>query len=89
MLDGVLAVNASNSDDDGNVWLVGNKLTYADLAFLTWNNMLKHKDSEWADEWDPSKYPHFVRWWDAMNARPTVQKVFADKAQIKASLSSE
>lgn len=58
-------------------WLVGDKCTYADLAFVTWNLQIpffmESRTGEHA--WKPEEFPHFVRWQNAMLARPSVAKV--------------
>ncbi|KAE8381387.1 glutathione S-transferase [Aspergillus bertholletiae] len=49
-------------------WLVGDKCTYADLAFVI-------RTDEHA--WNPEEFPHFTRWQNAMVARPSVAKVIS------------
>ncbi|PWY74298.1 thioredoxin-like protein [Aspergillus heteromorphus CBS 117.55] len=48
-------------------WLVGEKCTYADLAFVMWNMQITFFMGE--------EFPHFTRWQKAMLARGAVQKV--------------
>lgn len=58
-------------------WLVGDKCTYADLAFVMWNSQvpffMQSRTGEYA--WRPEEFPHFSRWQNAMLARPAVAKV--------------
>ena len=59
----------------GKEWLVGDKCTYADLAFVMWNSNVPFfmKDHGWnADE-----YPNFKRWQEAMMARDSLKKVMS------------
>ncbi|KAJ5938240.1 glutathione S-transferase [Penicillium verhagenii] len=60
-------------------WLVGDKCTYADLAFVMWNMQIAFfmagREGEYA--WRPEEYPHFTRWQNAMLARPSLQRVIS------------
>lgn len=58
-------------------WLVGDKCTYADLAFVMWNTHIGHILKDAKDPWDPTKYPNFTRWQDAMLARDSVKHVLS------------
>ncbi|KAE8167856.1 glutathione S-transferase Ure2-like protein [Aspergillus tamarii] len=54
-------------------WLVGDKLSYADFAFVAWQNGAK---SMLADEgFDSDKFPHVAAWLERMNSRPTVKRL--------------
>lgn len=70
VLDGVLATSE---------WLVGDKCTYADLAFTMWNAQVAFfmggRGGEHA--WDPDAFPHFVRWQNACLGRDSVKKVLS------------
>lgn len=70
VLDGVL----SKRD-----WLVGNKCTYADLIFVTWNMQITFFMGSRTGEhaWKPEEFPHFTRWQNAMMARPSAQKMMS------------
>lgn len=56
-------------------WLVGDKCTYADLAFVAWQR--------WAPKYGGEdiyqKFPSVGAWVKRMEARPTVQKVYKDQ----------
>ncbi|OJJ50262.1 hypothetical protein ASPZODRAFT_59490 [Penicilliopsis zonata CBS 506.65] len=58
-------------------WLVGDKCTYADLAFVPWNLQIPFVMSSREGEhaWDAEQFPHFTRWQTAMLDREAVQKV--------------
>lgn len=56
-------------------WLVGDKCTYADLAFIAWQR--------WAPRFSGddiyAKYPRVGAWMKRMEARPTVKNVYDDQ----------
>ena len=63
----------------GKQSLVGNKITYADLAFVTWHSLVPFILQE--DKIDiEGKYPNYHRWMESMLARPAVKKTMEDKA---------
>ncbi|ROV94363.1 hypothetical protein VPNG_09409 [Cytospora leucostoma] len=70
VLDGVLAKSE---------WLVGNKCTYADLAFTMWNVQIAFFMSSRTGEhaWKPDDFPHFTRWQNACLSRDSVKKVLS------------
>lgn len=59
----------------GRSWLVGDKCTYADLAFVMWNLQIAYVMKDAKEPWDVAKYPHFQRWMEAMQARPSLKHV--------------
>lgn len=59
-------------------WLVGNKCTFADLAFVTWHEMVPFIDAEGTID-VKGKYPDYDKWMETMMARPAVKKVLEDK----------
>jgi glutathione S-transferase len=65
-------------DDQGNVWLIGNKITYVDLMFANWNgaaSMFMQMSGKTKEDWDPeTQFPRFWNWQSAMMARPSFQK---------------
>lgn len=65
-------------------WLVGDKCTYADLAFTAWNSQLplvmsNRKGKE--DEWKPDEFKHFTRWQNACMSRDSVKKALQHQAE--------
>lgn len=63
-------------------YLVGDKATYADLSFVPWYQLpfiFKDVKVDWAGE-----YPNFYAWFERLQARPSVQKVVADKEAANA-----
>lgn len=59
-------------------WLVGDKLTFADLAFIPWQNAAQKFFSE--EGFDQNEFPHVRRWLNRMNERPIV-KDLAEKQE--------
>ncbi|KAF9889450.1 hypothetical protein FE257_007352 [Aspergillus nanangensis] len=56
-------------------WLVGGKLSYADFAFVSWQNIAQ---GMLADEgFKADEFPHVAAWMERMNSRPKV-KVLID-----------
>ena len=55
-------------------WLVGDKCTYADLSFVTWSHVAKGLVQELGMSDITVKFPHYVRWLEAMEARQPVRE---------------
>ena len=56
-------------------WLVGDKCTYADLAFVMWNAQLDYIMQ--GHGWNIADYPNFKRWQEAMLARDSLKKAMS------------
>ena len=71
VLNGVLAEQKQKySDGTDGPWLVGNKMSYADIAFVPWQaiaNILLTKD-----EYDDGNYPYVKEWMGKMMAREKI-----------------
>ncbi|KAI0521185.1 glutathione S-transferase [Xylaria bambusicola] len=65
VLDGVL---------EGREWLVGEKITYADLAFVPWNDIL-HQCIPMPEEDRFINFPNVKAWHERMTSRPSWQKL--------------
>ncbi|CAG8909685.1 unnamed protein product [Penicillium egyptiacum] len=71
----------------GRQWLVGNKCTFADLAFVPWQNMIgmilqdKNAEGEFA-----RSFPNVQAWMERMKQRPAVIKVLQDKENAMAEM---
>ncbi|EER38131.1 glutathione transferase [Histoplasma capsulatum H143] len=63
-----------NTALDGKQWLVGDKCTYADLAFLPWNNRLNMLLETPAGEDPLAPYPNVQAWQHRMEARESWKK---------------
>lgn len=58
-------------------WLVGDKCTYADLAFMPWQRWATRyaTNPETLDE----EFPYAAEWFERLSQRPSVKKAFADQ----------
>ncbi|KAF4313874.1 putative glutathione s-transferase protein [Botryosphaeria dothidea] len=66
----------SHLKKQGTPYLIGDKFTYADLAWIPWQNIY----SVIADDWDwQTECPEFAAWHKRMNERPAVKSVYAKK----------
>ena len=63
----------------GTEYLVGNKCTYADLAFVTWHNAVPFITGEDGKIDIEGKYPTYHAWMKRMWDRPAVKKTLDDK----------
>ena len=54
-------------------WLVGNKLSYADLAFIPWQTIIGKVLEK--SEYNEDNFPHLKEWLSKMTTRETVKKV--------------
>jgi glutathione S-transferase len=68
-------------------YLVGNKLTIADMSFVLWNTALPEllEDSDAAQEVKNLK--NFVRWQAAVLAHPSVEKASTTREKVLAAAS--
>ncbi|KAL8896147.1 MAG: hypothetical protein Q9207_007850 [Kuettlingeria erythrocarpa] len=78
VLDAALAQSKSG-------WLVGDKCTYVDLSFFTWDEqigpiMAAVPDSGWRED----EFPNWKKWHERMGERKAVKKVVEDKAKMLA-----
>lgn len=74
VLDGHLAQQKQKygGDADGP-WLVGNKCSYADIAFIVWQSVAGHALGK--DEYDEDSFPHLKEWLGNMAKREKVKVV--------------
>ncbi|KAK5165726.1 uncharacterized protein LTR77_008649 [Saxophila tyrrhenica] len=74
----VLGVIDAHLSKTGNEYLVGNKISYADLMFIPWNAFAPGmvKDFDWK-----TQYPKCYEWNQKMMERPAVKSVMAAKAK--------
>ena len=71
VLDGHLALQ--KPDTDGNVWFLGGRFSYVDIAFLTWQHTAEPRIPN--EEFNQDNYPHVKKWVENMLTRPSVKKV--------------
>lgn len=62
-------------------YLIGDKCTYADLAFVTWHIMVPFITGEERKIDIEGKYPTYNAWMTRMLERPAVKKTLDDKAK--------
>jgi glutathione S-transferase len=78
----VIGVLDAHLKKQGSQFLVGDKCTYADTAFVTWGSNVP-----WLTTGDDpkidieGKYPSYDAWLKRVCERPAVKKVLADKAK--------
>lgn len=63
----------------GKEWLVGEKCTWADLAFLPWNLQIGFlmQGREGDEAWKPESFPDFKKWHDKMLDRAGAKRAVA------------
>lgn len=78
----VLGVVDSHLKKTGKPYLVGDKCTYADLAFMPWHWLLTSAPNimgeDFAKEWK-EKYPKCWEWKERLNERKAVKKAREDR----------
>ena len=77
VLEGELSKSASG-------WLVGDKCTYADLAFYMWDEQVAGVISATGEKWDPTQFPKWQNWHERMGQRAAVKQVVEYKAKLLA-----
>jgi glutathione S-transferase len=60
----------------GTPYLVGDKVTYADLAWIPWQGMYGFMIPGWDYA---TEYPAFAAWAKSLVERPAVKKIYAQK----------
>ncbi|KAH9852463.1 glutathione S-transferase C-terminal-like protein [Lenzites betulinus] len=64
-------------------WLVGGKLTVADLSFITWNETAIHFALKGVEGGDVEKeFPSVWKWHQKLVSRPIVAKLLANQAEF-------
>ncbi|VUC24045.1 unnamed protein product [Clonostachys rosea] len=71
VLNTFLEKQAKEAGSSDGPWLVGQKVTYADLAFLPWQWLIKVALTK--EEYDAEEYPALKNWLDRMEAREGVK----------------
>ncbi|KAI1503187.1 URE2 protein [Biscogniauxia marginata] len=59
---------------EGKEYLVGNKLTYADIAFIPWDLYMQEGFTESSISEKSKAYPNFLAWYRRIKADPSVAK---------------
>ena len=73
VLDKYLAQQKQEHGGSDGPWLVGNKMSYADLAFVPWQGLLAMAIGK--DAYNDDNYPHVKAWIGKMISRKTVSEV--------------
>lgn len=76
VLDGVLATKPKDQQ-----WLVGNHMTFADLAFVPWNDRLDATLGV-PDDKKFEGFPHVKAWHESMVKRPSWVKAMEVRARL-------
>lgn len=69
VLEGHLSAQKVDAESDGP-WLVGGKLSYADIAFLPWQSTIAMNIG--TELYNPDDFPHVEKWLGKMKARKTL-----------------
>lgn len=70
VLEGHLAKQKLASGND-KAWLVGNRISFADLAFLPWHTIMGLLIP--SNEYNVNDYPHVKQWLENMSSRKSVE----------------
>lgn len=76
----VIGVIDSHLKKQGSPYLVGDRITYADLMFVCWTYIF---DERYPEEFDLKGFTGYNAWMARMKERPAVKKVWAEWAQAK------
>jgi glutathione S-transferase len=80
VLDGVLAKQK---------YLVGDRLTAADIVFFPWNNLIFNPpnmlDGSPYKAEILEKFPHFLRWHESVKEYPSVKRAYEIRKQVMGS----
>jgi glutathione S-transferase len=60
-----------DSASSGGPWLVGNKYSYADIAFVQWQRVIGMVTTK--DQYDLDKFPHVKEWLGKMTSREAIK----------------
>ena len=80
----VIGVLNTHLEKQGTGYLVGDKCTYADLAFVTWSNIVPGLMGEERKIDFEGKFPAYDKWLKGLNERASVKKVNEIKEKAKA-----
>ncbi|RKK86483.1 hypothetical protein BFJ68_g17139 [Fusarium oxysporum] len=64
-------------------YLVGNKFTYADVAFIPWNTAVPIMGNIWRKSDIENKYKNYMAWHQRLLARPAVAKILTPPLEEK------
>jgi glutathione S-transferase len=78
VLNGWLAQEKKKYADTDGPWLVGNKLSYADISFIAWQSVM---EAALKDVYNQAKFPHLQEWYTRIMSRPAIKKALEKAAQ--------
>ncbi|KAH8681453.1 glutathione S-transferase [Xylariales sp. PMI_506] len=64
---------------EGKQWLVGNKCTFADIAFIPWEQVIRFISPETLERY--KEYPNYSAWFERVTARPAIAKASKLRAE--------
>ena len=71
----MISVLESALERSGTGWLLGDKCTFADLSFVTWNLVGEGLLKELGQESKLIEFPGYVAWMTSMSGREEVRKI--------------
>ena len=86
VLEGHLAKQKPAESEDGP-WLVGNRISYADIAFVNWQTAIANFVAK--DEYDIDNFPQVKRWIQNMTARRSVKIVMESNQRAQQKIQDE
>lgn len=75
VLEGHLAAEKAKG---GEGWLVGNKLSYVDISFISWQQIILLLKP---GAWDGEEFPNVKEWQDKLISRPIIKKILFEGRQ--------
>ncbi|KAI0459675.1 thioredoxin-like protein [Xylaria acuta] len=64
---------------DKDVWLVGDKLTVADLSWFIWEQIIDFTMTRTGAAIPKGKYPHYEAWYKKIEGRPSAQQAIESR----------
>ncbi|KAI1108210.1 glutathione S-transferase [Nemania sp. NC0429] len=72
VVEGHLAAQKAKNGGEGGSWLVGGKITFADISWYMWQRVIVEALGD--ETIDYAKYPNVKDWMDRLGARPSVKR---------------
>jgi glutathione S-transferase len=80
VLEGWLTKQGELYPNTDGPWLVGNKLSYADVSFFSWQTL---GPMLMGDKFDVDEFPAVKAWMERMKARPAIAAAMARGEELK------
>jgi glutathione S-transferase len=81
VLEGHLKKQKEKYGEGDGPWLVGGKMSYADIAFMSWQWIFSRILTFEKDFYNPDDFPEVREWLDRMYARPAVKQVVDEQIE--------